>query len=716
MSKKGPIPIEVLAKELKVDPKIIIRILRDNGYKHVRSKTHNLNRNMEMLVRRKIEEQRRKISQELQVKKEIYKPPTQPQRRVRRKEERRVDERRPKQVKKISKSRTKPKPKKQEVERKQVERIIVSGPMSLREFADAIGREPEEVIQKAFMMGTLLTINHILDPEMITALASEFGVEVEFSEAAEELVEEDEGLYSDWRKRPPIVTVMGHVDHGKTSLLDAIRRTRVAESEAGGITQSIGASVVKHGDYEIIFIDTPGHEAFAAMRARGAQVTDIVVLVVAANEGVKPQTVEAINHAKTAGVPIIVAINKIDVPGADPMKVKNELMRYGLVPEEYGGDTITVEVSALKRIGIDDLLDAIILKAEELDLKAPYRGPARGVIIESRMDTKGKGPLGSLIIQKGTLRVGDAFWCGPTYGKVRAMYVINVEGNRTVESRLKEATPSMPVVVQGFEEVPRAGDILVVVPDVQEAKERAEEYRETVKYQIEKRIDVKLMKRIQEKLKAGEKLKVPVIVKADTQGSVEALVQAVAKMKFKEIEPEVIHSAVGPVTLTDVDLATAAEGVILAFNTRINNDARRLAESRGVPIRSHKVIYHLLEDLENILASNLEPEIEEVKVGEAEVKAVFNTKVGTVAGCFVRSGKITRDGFVRVLRDGEVIAQSRIASLKRFKDDVKEVQEGYECGVRLESFNKFKVGDVFEVYVQQKKMRELTREEVSDTP
>ena len=707
MRRKGPVPLYELAEELKVDPKVVIQILRENGYKHVRSRTHNLNREMEMLVRRKIEEQRRQISRELSVKKQIYgttTPTTQQPRRGKKKDERRREERGPRHTKKLTKSRTKPKPKKKEEPKKQVERIIVTGPMSLREFADAIGRDPEEVIKKAFEMGTLLTINHILEPEMIEVLAGEFGVEVAYSEAAEELVEEDESLYSDWRPRPPIVTVMGHVDHGKTTLLDAIRGTSVAAQEAGGITQSIGAWRVRKGDYEIIFIDTPGHEAFTAMRARGAQVTDMVVLVVAANEGVKPQTVEAINHAKTAGVPIIVAINKIDVPGADPMMVKNQLMKYGLVPEEYGGDTIMVEVSALKKIGIDDLLDAIILKAEEMELKAPYKGPARAVVIESRMDTRGRGPLGSIIVQKGTLKVGDAFWCGPTYGKVRAMYD---EANR----RVQEATPATPVIVQGFEEVPRAGDILVVVPSIQEAKERAEEYRKTMKYQIEKRIDVKIMRRIQEKLQAGEKLKVPVVVKADTQGSVEALVQAIQKMKYKEIEPQVIHSGVGPVTITDVDLATAAEGVILGFNTKVNGDARQLAEARGVPIRTHKVIYHLLDDLKNILASNLEPEVEEVKIGEAEVKATFSTKAGTVAGCFVKSGKITRDALVKVVRDGEVIAQSRIASLKRYKDDVREVPEGYECGVRLESFNKFKVGDIFEVYTRVEKPRTLTEVE-----
>ncbi len=711
MRRKGPVPLYELAEELKVDPKVIIQILRENGYKHVRSRTHNLNREMEMLVRRKIEEQRRQISKELHVKKQIYKPSpaTQQQRREKKKDERRRYERGPRHTKKLTKSRTKPKPKERRTEpRKQVDRIIVTGPMALREFADALGRDPEEVIKKAFEMGTLLTINHILDPEMIEVLAHEFGVEVEYSEAAEELVEEDEDLYSDWRPRPPIVTVMGHVDHGKTTLLDAIRGTSVAAQEAGGITQSIGAWRVRKGDYEIIFIDTPGHEAFTEMRARGAQVTDMVVLVVAANEGVKPQTVEAINHAKTAGVPIIVAINKIDVPGADPMMVKNQLMKYGLVPEEYGGDTITVEVSALKKIGIEDLLDAIILKAEELEIKAPYKGPAKAVVIESRMDTKGRGPLGSVIVQKGTLKVGDAFWCGPTYGKVRAMYD---EANRRVE----EATPATPVVVQGFEEVPRAGDFLIVLPSIQEAKERAEEYRKTMKYQIEKRIDVKIMRRIQEKLKAGEKLKVPVIVKADTQGSVEALVQAIQRMRYREIEPQVIHAAVGPITETDVDLATASEGVILGFNTKVNGNARQRAEERGVPIRTHKVIYHLLDDLKNILASNLEPEVEEVKIGEAEVKATFSTKAGTVAGCFVRSGKITRDALVKVVRDGEVIAQSRIASLKRYKDDVREVQEGYECGVRLESFNKFKPGDVFEIYTRVERPRTLTEEAPEET-
>ncbi len=705
-TKKGPVQIKDFAKEAGVDPKIIINILRSKGYHHVRSETHKMNKEMEDLVRAELSKYMESIGNELKVKKQIYQtpPPKQPAKKVKEiKKERESEkfEEKPKIVKKISKSITKPKKKEESAPSVSVEKITITGPMSVKDFAEALGIKPEDVIQKAFQNGILVTINQILDVETLVGLAGEFGVEVELSEIAEEVVEEvDEG--EDVRPRPPIVTVMGHVDHGKTTLLDTIRKTNVAEKEAGGITQHIGAYQVKRGEYLITFIDTPGHEAFTTLRARGAQVTDIVVLVVAADDGVMPQTVEAINHARTAGVPIIVAINKIDLPGADPQRVKNELMRYNLVPEEYGGDTIVVEISAKKGIGIDDLLDAIILKAEEMGLKAPYGGKAKATIIESKLD-KGLGPVGSAIIRSGTLKVGDAFWCGPTYGKVRML--IDDKGRS-----LKEATPSTPVLVVGFEEVPRAGDTLVVVNDLNEAKEKAEEYKETLKYQIEQKQHVKIARMIQEKLATGEKLKLPIIVKADTQGSAEAIVEALSKMKFKEIEPEVIHYAVGNITVTDVELALASNGIILGFNTKVDSAARDLAEERGVPIKLHKIIYSLLDEVKDILSGKLEPEIVERKIGEAEVRAVFQTSLGNVAGCYVLSGTIRRDAKIRVKRDGNVIFETRIASLKRFKDDVREVQQGYECGIRLENFEKFKVGDILEAFVEEKVKRELTPE------
>lgn len=705
MSKKGPIPIKEFAKEIGVDPKIIINILRNNGYKHVRSETHKMNKEMEDIVRRELNKQMENIEQELKVKKEIYQPPPKPSRKVkkdRRDKGEKFEDREPKVVKKVSKSLTKPKKREEIKSTLTVERITITGPMIVKEFAEAIGKTPEEIIQKAFERGILITINQILDVETIMGLASEFGVEVELSETAEEIVEEVPVEVGDVRPRPPVVTVMGHVDHGKTTLLDTIRNTNVAQQEAGGITQHIGAYQVKHGDYTITFIDTPGHEAFTTLRARGAQVTDIVVLVVAADDGVMPQTVEAINHARTAGVPIIVAINKIDLPTAEPQRVKNELMRYGLVPEEYGGDTIVVEISAKKGIGIDDLLDAIIVKAEEMGLKASYGGRAKATVIESKLD-KGLGPVGTVIVRSGTLRVGDAFWCGPTYGRVRIM--LDDRGNQ-----VEEATPSMPVLVVGFEEVPRAGDTLVVVGDLNEAKEKAEEYSETLKYQIEQKQHVKIARIIQEKLKAGEKLKLPIIVKGDTQGSVEAIVEALSKMKFKEIEPEVIHYAVGNITLADVELALASNGIILGFNTKVDNAAKEIAENRGVPIKIHKVIYSLLDEVKDILSGQLEPEIVEKKIGEAEVRAVFSTSAGNIAGCYVLSGTIRRDAKIKVKRDGTILAETRISSLKRYKDDVKEVQQGYECGIKLEGFEKFKVGDILEAYIEEKIKRELTPE------
>jgi translation initiation factor IF-2 len=705
-TKKGPVQIKDFAKEIGVDPKVIINILRSKGYQHVRSDTHKMNKEMEEIVRAELSKHMESIGKELQVKKQIYQAPPQkpPVKKVKEvKKEREVEkfEEKPKVVKKISKSITKPKRKEEGAPTINVEKITITGPMSVKDFAEALGIKPEDVIQKAFQNGILITINQILDVETLVGLAGEFGVEVELSETAEEVAEEaEEG--KDIRTRPPIVTVMGHVDHGKTTLLDTIRKTNVAEKEVGGITQHIGAYQVKHGDYYITFIDTPGHEAFTTLRARGAQVTDIVVLVVAADDGVMPQTVEAINHARTAGVPIIVAINKIDLPGADPQRVKNELMRYNLVPEEYGGDTIVVEISAKKGIGIDDLLDAIILKSEEMGLKAPYDGRAKATIIESRLD-KGLGPVGSAIVRSGTLKVGDAFWCGPTYGRVRML--LDDKGRN-----LKEATPSTPVLVVGFEEVPRAGDTLIVVEDLNEAREKAEEYKETLKYQIEQKQHVKIARMIQEKLAAGEKLKLPIIVKADTQGSAEAIVEALSKMKFKEIEPEVIHYAVGNITVTDVELAIASNGIIVGFNTKVDSSAKDLAEERGVPIRLHRIIYSLLDDVRDILSGQLEPEIVERKIGEAEVRAVFQTPSGNVAGCYVLNGVIRRDAKIRVKREGNVIAETRIASLKRFKDDVREVQQGYECGIKLENFEKFKVGDILEAFVEEKIKRELTPE------
>ncbi len=701
--KKGPIPIKEFAKEMGVDPKVIITILRNHGYRHVRSDTHRINKEMEDIVRRELNKQLQSIDIELNVKKQIYQSPQKPPKKSRKdKEERemRFEEREPKLVKKVSKSITKPKKKVEETKQK-VEKITITGPMSVKDFAEALGKTPEEVIQKAFESGVLITINQILDVDMMVGLASEFGVEVELSETAEEIVEYQEGG-EDVKPRPPVVTVMGHVDHGKTTLLDAIRKTNVAEREAGGITQHIGAYQVKRGEYTITFIDTPGHEAFATLRARGAQVTDIVVLVVAADDGVMPQTVEAINHARTANVPIIVAINKIDIPGVNVQKVKNQLMEYNLVPEEYGGDTIVVEISAKKGIGIEDLLDAIILKAEELELRAPYDGKAKATVIESKLD-KGRGPVGTVIVRSGTLRVGDVFWCGPTYGKVRAMFD---ENGRS----LREATPSTPVLVVGFEDVPRAGDTLIVVEDIKEAREKSREYTETLKYQIEQKQHIKIARMIQEKLKAGEKMKLPVIVKGDTQGSVEAIVEALSKMKFKEIEPEVIHYAVGNINPTDVELAIASDGIIIGFNTKVDSAARELAERRGVPIRMHRIIYQLLDDVKRILSGKLEPEIVEKKIGEAEVRAVFSTSVGNVAGCYVLSGVIARNAKIKVRRDGEIVAEDRIASLKRYKDDVKEVQSGYECGLRLENFSKFKVGDILEAYIEEKIHRELTPE------
>ncbi|RKZ00264.1 MAG: translation initiation factor IF-2, partial [Candidatus Hydrothermota bacterium] len=470
--------------------------------------------------------------------------------------------------------------------------------------------------------------------------------------------------------------------------------------EAGAITQHIGAYTAEYQGHKITFIDTPGHEAFTALRQRGANATDIVILVVAATEGVKPQTIEAINHARAARVPIIVAINKMDLPEADPEKVKRQLAEQGLIPEEWGGDTMMVEISAKTGQGVDTLLEAVLLKAEELNLRAPYKGRARGIILESRLD-RGKGPVATVLVQRGTLKVGDALVAGTSYGRVRAMY--DEWGNR-----LKEITPSTPALVQGFEELPTAGDIFYVVDTEKEARRIAEEKKELKKTQISRGEIMMTARRLQEKILAGELKELPIVVKADCQGSLEAIGDVLSQMVFEEIKARVIHQGIGNVTESDVLLASASEGIIVAFNVGIEANARQLAKSEGVLIKTYKVIYELIDDVRNILAGLLEPEIREVSLGQAEVRETFKIpKIGTVAGCYVLQGVIQRDALARVRRDGEVIFEGRIASLKRFKEDVREVQAGYECGIRLEGFDKIKVGDIIEAFKKEEVKKEL---------
>ncbi|ABK53287.1 bacterial translation initiation factor 2 (bIF-2) [Acidothermus cellulolyticus 11B] len=587
---------------------------------------------------------------------------------------------------------------------------------SLADFADKIGANPASLVQVAFHLGEMVTATQSVNEETLQLLGAELGYEVQIvspEDEDRELLESfdielgtDQGDEAALVPRPPVVTVMGHVDHGKTKLLDAIRNTNVAAREHGGITQHIGAYQVTaqtaDGPRQITFIDTPGHEAFTAMRARGAQVTDIAVLVVAADDGVMPQTVEALNHAKAADVPIVVAVNKIDKPGADPVKVRGQLTEYGLVAEEYGGDTMFVDVSALTGQGIDDLLEAILLTADAaLDLRANPNQPAQGVAIEAHLD-RGRGPVATVLVQRGTLRVGDSIVAGEAFGRVRAMLD---EFGQPVE----EAGPSRPVQVLGFTSVPDAGDTFLVVPEDRVARQIAERRAARERNaQLAASRRRRTLEDILERMEKGEVAELRLILKGDVSGSVEALEDALLKIDVgDEARIRVIDRGVGAITENNVMLAVASDAIIIGFNVRPEGKARELAEREGVDVRYYSVIYQAIEDVEAALKGLLKPVYEEVQLGTAEVREVFrSSKFGNIAGCLVRSGTITRGAKARVVRDGVVVANDvSIASLRRFKDDVTEVREGFECGVGLGSFNDIRVGDVIETYEMREKPR-----------
>ena len=573
-------------------------------------------------------------------------------------------------------------------------KIVIEGPVTVGNLAQKLGVRPSEAIKRLMSLGVMAGVNQEIEPDIASIVATDFGFQVEEHKVdsdEDELSLRIEDDPSALKPRWPAGTAMGHVDHGKTSLLDAIRRTNVTASEAGGITQHIGASTVDVGEKKIVFLDTPGHEAFTAMRARGAQVTDIAVLVVAADDGVMPQTIEAINHARAAGVPIIVALNKIDKPNANPERVKNQLAEQGLVSEEWGGETIVVEVSAKQKTGINELLDMILLVAEMQELKANPDRPAEGTIIEAQLD-KGRGPLATVVVQKGTLKVGDPFVAGIRYGKVRAMF--SDKGQL-----LKKAGPSMPAEVLGFSDVPEAGDRLVVVADERKAREIAAK-RQGRRRKQEMELSGKLrLNRLVQRFKEEDLKELCLIIKADVQGSVEAVRQALEKLESDKVHINVIHSGVGAVTESDVMLAAASDAVIVGFNVRPDGNARKAAESEGVEIRAYRIIYEAIEDIEKLMKGMLEPVKVERAGGRAEVRMVFKVpKVGLVAGCYVLEGRLENRSKVRLVRDGKVVYDGRIASLRRFKDDVREVASGYECGVGLEDYSDIKEGDILETY------------------
>lgn len=586
--------------------------------------------------------------------------------------------------------------------------ITLTGPITVSDLADKLGIRPAQAVQKLFNMGIMAAANQEVDADTAALIASEFGVEATVKEAepGEGISDEDllaevpEGDPKHIQARPPVVTVLGHVDHGKTTLLDAIRKTKVAAGEAGGITQHIGASTVQWEGNRIVFLDTPGHEAFTQMRARGAQVTDIAVLVVAADDGIMPQTVEAINHAKAAGVPIIVAINKVDKPTANIDRVKQQLTDHGLIPEDWGGDTICVPVSALQGEGIDDLLEMIVLVAEISELKANPRRPAIGTVIESRID-KGRGPVATVLVQEGTLKRGDAFVAGATWGRVRAM--LDDHGKN-----IKKAGPSTPVEVLGFQEAPEAGDRFIVLQNEKRAREVAEE-RHRIQRETELRSTRTVtLEDVYRRAQSGEFNELRVILKADVQGSLEAARESIMQLGTEEVGIQPIHAAVGAISENDVMLASASDAVILGFNVRPEGKAAKLAEAEQVEIRTYRVIYEMLDDVRKALEGLLEPEIEEVQLGRVEVRTTFRVPgVGTVAGCYVTEGVVRRDANVRLVRDGTIVYEGKIASLRRFKDDVREVREGFECGIALERFQDIKDGDILEIYTEREVQRTL---------
>ncbi|MDD3840518.1 MAG: translation initiation factor IF-2 [Clostridia bacterium] len=577
--------------------------------------------------------------------------------------------------------------------------IVIGENISIKNFSEKVGISVSEIIKKLMALGVMATINQDIDYDTAAIIADDFGIKLElkkeetYEDKLEEIDAEDDP--KKMQPRPPIVTVMGHVDHGKTSLLDSIRKTSVTQGEAGGITQHIGAYQVEINSKKITFLDTPGHEAFTSMRARGASVTDIAILVVAADDGVMPQTVEAINHAKAADVPIIIAINKMDKPNVNPDRIKQQLTEYGLVPEEWGGDTICVPVSALTKKGIDNLLEMVILVAEMQELKANPDRFAKGIIVEAEID-KGRGPVATVIIQNGTLKIGDSIVAGTAHGKVRAL--IDDKGKRT-----QKAGPSTPVEVLGLSEVPEAGDMLYSLEDDKLTRQIADERKGKIK---EKQLQAGQNLSLDElfsQIKEGEIKELNLIIKADVQGSVEAVKQALERLSDDKVKIKTIHQGVGAITETDIMLATASNAIVIGFNVRPDIKARELAEKESIDIRLYRVIYDAIEDVQAAMKGMLEPKLQEKILGHAQVRATFKVPgAGTIAGSYVTDGKVSRHSTARLIRDGVVVFEGNISSLKRFKDDAREVVSGYECGIGLENFNDIKENDVIESYIIEK--------------
>ncbi|MEB7832141.1 translation initiation factor IF-2 [Staphylococcus xylosus] len=584
---------------------------------------------------------------------------------------------------------------KQEEPKEIPSKITYHDDITVGELAEKLNIDSSGIIKKLFLLGIMANINQSLDDETLELIVDDYGVEIEKEVIIDEedlsIYFEDEADEENGIERPAVVTIMGHVDHGKTTLLDSIRHTKVTAGEAGGITQHIGAYQIENDGKKITFLDTPGHAAFTTMRARGAQVTDITILVVAADDGVMPQTIEAINHAKEAEVPTIVAVNKVDKPTANPDRVMQELTEYGLIPEAWGGDTIFVPLSALSGDGIEDLLEMIVLTSEVQELKANPSKHAVGTVIEAELD-KSRGPSASLLVQNGTLNVGDSLVVGNTYGRIRAM--VNDLGQR-----IKSAGPSTPVEITGINDVPQAGDRFVVFKDEKQARRIGEARHEANVMQQRQESKSVSLDNLFEQMKQGEMKDLNVIIKGDVQGSVEALAASLMKIDVEGVNVRIIHTAVGAINESDVTLANASNGIIIGFNVRPDTGAKRAADNEGVDMRLHRVIYNVIEEIESAMKGMLDPEFEEQVIGQAEVRQTFKvSKVGTIAGSYVIDGKITRNAGVRVIRDGVVQFVGELDTLKRFKDDVKEVAQGYECGITVEKFNDLKEGDIIEAF------------------
>jgi translation initiation factor IF-2 len=686
-----------LAKELEVSNKELISVLMDEFGVEAKNHMSVIDEEDADLIKELYEEQKKEAAEKKEIIEEY---------------ESKINEDISKQQRKNSKIRKGGNKKNEEkVDETPDEVIEMEQTIVVKDLADKLKKPVVEVIRALIFQGVMASVNQEVDFKTASTLVESFGSipvlkEQNVGDVAKEQEDEMDALEEassegTETKRPPIVTVMGHVDHGKTSLLDAIKKSKVTATEAGGITQHIGAYTVDVNGERITFLDTPGHEAFTSMRARGAQVTDIVILVVAADDGIMPQTVEAINHCKAAEVPMIIAVNKMDKESANPDKVKQELTEYGLVAEDWGGDTICVPVSAHTKEGLDSLLEMVVITSEMLELKADANRRAKGTVIEAKLD-KGRGPVASVLVQNGTLKSGDSIIVGTTYGRIRAM--IDDKGDNT-----KVAGPSIPVEILGLSEVPAAGDRFTVVKDEKTARIMADSRKEKIRqdhFQTSNRVS---MENLYNQIQEGKVKELSVIVKADVQGSSEAVKQSIEKLSTDDVKVRVIHGAVGAITETDVSLAYASNAIIIGFNVRPDNNAIAVAERDNVEIKTYRIIYDALDDIKSAMIGMLEPEYKEVVIGRCEARQVYKiSNVGTIAGCYVLNGKLTRNCKVRVLRDSVVITESTLASLKRFKDDVKEAAAGYECGLSVDRFNDIKEGDIIEGYI----MEEIKRKEL----